>query len=67
MLPYIKQVQRAGITNLKGIAAELNASDIRAAKGGKWWATQVRRVLECMEDLPVLRRELLASAAPRTA
>jgi DNA invertase Pin-like site-specific DNA recombinase len=44
LLPIIEDIQAAGVTSLAGIARELNAREIRAARGGEWSATQVRRV-----------------------
>jgi DNA invertase Pin-like site-specific DNA recombinase len=41
----IESIQSAGITTLKGIAAELNARGIATPRGGEWSATQVSRVL----------------------
>jgi DNA invertase Pin-like site-specific DNA recombinase len=45
VLPVIEDIWAAGITTLKGIAAELNARGILTARRGKWYATTVRNVL----------------------
>lgn len=41
----IEDIRARGVSTLSGIAAELNARDIRAPNGGVWSATQVSRVL----------------------
>lgn len=46
ILPTIAKIQAAGATTLRQIAAELNALEIPAARGGAWSAVQVRRILE---------------------
>jgi DNA invertase Pin-like site-specific DNA recombinase len=44
--PTIAELRAAGVTTLKGIAAELNAKGIPTARGdGSWSAVQVSRVL----------------------
>ena len=45
VLPVIAEIQRQGITTLRAIAAELNAREIDAPRGGQWSAVQVQRVL----------------------
>ncbi|AWJ94283.1 resolvase (plasmid) [Azospirillum baldaniorum] len=45
VLPIIRQVQAGGVTTLEGIANALNLRGIKAARGGEWSATQVRRLL----------------------
>jgi hypothetical protein len=45
VLPVIAEVQRQGVTTLRGIAAELNARNFDAPRGGQWSAVQIRRVL----------------------
>jgi DNA invertase Pin-like site-specific DNA recombinase len=45
VLPVIEDIQTAGVTTLKGIAAELNARGILTARGGQWYATTVRNLL----------------------
>jgi hypothetical protein len=44
--PIVKALQVAGVTSLNGIATALNARGVLTpAGGGRWHATQVRRVL----------------------
>ena len=43
--PVIRGIQGDGKTSLNQIAAELNERRIPAARGGKWSAVQVARVL----------------------
>ena len=42
--PVLVELHKAGVVSLGGIAAELNARGVPAARGGAWTATQVRRV-----------------------
>ena len=44
--PVIRDIERAGVTTLQGIADALNARGIRTARGRQWYATTVRNVLE---------------------
>jgi hypothetical protein len=46
VLPVIEDIRAAGITTLKGIAAELTARGILTARCGVWDATGVKRLLE---------------------
>ncbi len=45
LLPTIAQIQAAGASNLRQIAAELNSRGIAAPRGGEWSAVQVQRAL----------------------
>ena len=45
VLPVIAEIQGQGISTLRGIAAELNAREVDAPRGGQWSAVQVLRVL----------------------
>lgn len=45
ILPIIREIQATGITSASGIATALNERGIPPAKGGKWQAVQVQRVL----------------------
>jgi DNA invertase Pin-like site-specific DNA recombinase len=42
----VKELQAAGFESLRAIAAELDARGIPAARGGKWSAVQVSRLIE---------------------
>lgn len=44
LAPVLAELRAVGTTSLGGIAAALNARGIPAARGGRWTATQVRRV-----------------------
>jgi DNA invertase Pin-like site-specific DNA recombinase len=46
VLPIVAQVRAAGVTTLAGIADALNARGIHTARGGKWYATTVKNLLE---------------------
>jgi hypothetical protein len=45
-MPIIKELQVAGFESLRAIAAGLEERGIPAARGGKWSAVQVARLLE---------------------
>ncbi len=44
--PVIRDIERAGVTTLQGIADALSARGIRTARGRRWYATTVRNVLD---------------------
>ena len=46
VVPVIRDIERAGVTTLQGIANALNARGIRTARGRRWYATTVRNVLD---------------------
>jgi len=46
VVPVIRDIERAGVTTLQGIADALNARGIRTARGRQWYATTVRNVLD---------------------
>jgi hypothetical protein len=46
LAPTIKELQAAGCESLRAIAAGLEERGIPAARGGKWSAEQVARLLE---------------------
>ncbi|TNC09030.1 resolvase [Methylobacterium terricola] len=45
LAPVIAEVRSAGTTTLQGIAVALNERGIPTARGGRWSAVQVSRVL----------------------
>ncbi len=45
VLPVIRDIERAGVTTLQGIADALNARGIRTARGRRWYASTVRNLL----------------------
>jgi hypothetical protein len=45
LLPIIREIQRAGATSLRAIAAALNARGVATARGGRWQAMTVSNVL----------------------
>jgi DNA invertase Pin-like site-specific DNA recombinase len=49
VMPIVKELQAAGATTLRAIAAGLNERHIPTARGGEWSATQVARLLEDIE------------------
>jgi hypothetical protein len=46
LAPTIQELQAAGCESLRAIAAGLEERGISAARGGKWSAVQVARLLE---------------------
>jgi DNA invertase Pin-like site-specific DNA recombinase len=46
VLPIIREAQRAGAETLRDVADALNARGIATARGGQWYATSVKNVLE---------------------
>ncbi len=46
----VRNIQRGGITSFAGIAQELNAQQIKTARGGKWHPSSVKRLLERLEQ-----------------
>jgi DNA invertase Pin-like site-specific DNA recombinase len=46
LAPIMLEIRAAGAVSLRQIAAEMNARNIRTARGGEWSAAQVKRVLE---------------------
>jgi DNA invertase Pin-like site-specific DNA recombinase len=46
VLPVVRDIERAGVTTLQGIADALNARGIRTARGRRWYASTVRNLLE---------------------
>jgi DNA invertase Pin-like site-specific DNA recombinase len=45
IMPVIDDIRRTGIVSFKGIAKELNAREIRTARGGAWHPSTVRNLL----------------------
>jgi DNA invertase Pin-like site-specific DNA recombinase len=46
VLPVIRAAQKAGATTLREVADVLNARGVHTARGGKWFATSVKNILE---------------------
>ena len=46
VVPIIREIRRAGATSLHQIAEALNARGITTPRGGQWYASSVRNVLE---------------------
>jgi hypothetical protein len=59
LAPIIKQLQAAGKTSLRAIAAGLNEQGIPTARGGEWSSPQIMRLLERLDPF----REEEAAAA----
>jgi hypothetical protein len=51
--PTIKELEEAGYTSLRAIAAGLEARGVPAARGGKWSSVQVMRVAQFVEVRPL--------------
>jgi DNA invertase Pin-like site-specific DNA recombinase len=50
VLPVITALQAAGITDLRGLAAALNARGIPTARGGSWHVSNVRNIIARAPD-----------------
>lgn len=46
VIPIIREIQKNGVTSLWKIADMLNAQGVRGMRGGKWYATTVRNLLD---------------------
>jgi DNA invertase Pin-like site-specific DNA recombinase len=46
VLPVIRQIQAAGAHTLREVADALNARGIATARGGRWYATSVKNVID---------------------
>ena len=46
VLPVIREIRRAGATSLHQIAHALNARGITTPRGGRWYASSVRNVMQ---------------------
>jgi DNA invertase Pin-like site-specific DNA recombinase len=44
--PVIESIRASGVSGLRGIAAALNARGIKSARGGVWYASTVRSVIQ---------------------
>lgn len=44
--PIIESIQKAGVTTLSGIANALNCRGVRTQRGGRWYPTTVRNLLQ---------------------
>jgi len=52
VLPIIQEVQKTGATTLREIADALNARGIATARGGRWYATSIKNVLDRVFERP---------------
>lgn len=50
LAPTIAELRRSGASTLRALAQELNGQGIPAARGGRWTASQVRRLLADLPD-----------------
>jgi DNA invertase Pin-like site-specific DNA recombinase len=46
VLPIICQIQKSGVSSLRGVAKALSARGIKTARGGAWTAVQVSDILQ---------------------
>ena len=46
LAPVIEEIRAAGITSLAGLARALNARGVTTPRGGKWYPTSVKNVIE---------------------
>jgi DNA invertase Pin-like site-specific DNA recombinase len=45
VLPIIRQIQKSGVSSLRGVAKALSACGVKTARGGEWTAVQVSDIL----------------------
>jgi DNA invertase Pin-like site-specific DNA recombinase len=45
ILPIIRQIQKSGVSSLRGVAKALSARGVKTARGGEWTAVQVSDIL----------------------
>lgn len=45
VLPIVRDIRKAGVNTLDGIATALNARGVATARGGEWYPTTVRNLL----------------------
>jgi DNA invertase Pin-like site-specific DNA recombinase len=45
-LPLIEAIRETGVTDLRGIAAALNARGVRTARGGRWHVSNVKNLID---------------------
>jgi DNA invertase Pin-like site-specific DNA recombinase len=45
-LPIVEAIRESGVTDLRGIAAALNARGVRTARGGRWHVSNVKNLIE---------------------
>jgi DNA invertase Pin-like site-specific DNA recombinase len=50
--PIICEIQKSGVSSLRGIAKALSARGVRTARGGEWTAVQVSDILERLGHRP---------------
>jgi DNA invertase Pin-like site-specific DNA recombinase len=46
VVPVIRDIERAGVATLQGIADALNARGIRTARGRRWYPSTVKNLLD---------------------
>ena len=46
VLPIVRQIQAAGATTLAQIAEALNARGVQTARGGSWYPSTVKNLLD---------------------
>jgi DNA invertase Pin-like site-specific DNA recombinase len=52
VLPIIREIEKAGATTTRAIAATLNARGVRTARGGEWHHSSVRNLLAALCGRP---------------
>jgi DNA invertase Pin-like site-specific DNA recombinase len=50
--PIIREIQKSGVSSLRGVAKALSARGVRTSRGGEWSAVQVSDILERLGDRP---------------
>jgi hypothetical protein len=50
--PIIREIQKSGVSSLRGVAKALSARGVKTARGGEWTAVQVSDILERLGARP---------------
>jgi hypothetical protein len=50
LLPIIEDLNVAGITSMRDVAAALNKRDVGTARGGRWSARQVKSLMKRIQS-----------------
>jgi DNA invertase Pin-like site-specific DNA recombinase len=50
--PIIREIQKSGVTSLRGVAKALSARGVKTARGGEWTAVQVSDILAPLGHRP---------------
>jgi DNA invertase Pin-like site-specific DNA recombinase len=58
LMPIVKELREAGADSYRALADALNARGVPTARGGRWEASHVQRLMEIIDYRPTLREAL---------